>query len=336
MQSSDVAIGVDIGGTKVAAGLVDDRGVVTARRDADTPHRSTAATVVEDVIVEVVEALLAEHLEADRRRSVPIGIGAAGFVDADRQTVRFAPHLNWRNEPLAARLQVRLGQRVTLENDANAAAWAEYRFGAGRGEPRLVLITLGTGIGGGMVFDGRLERGRHGMAAEFGHMTLVPDGHRCECGNRGCWEQYASGPALRREATERLRAGGPRTAGLEHACGGDLRQVTGAMVTELATAGDVEAQDVLSQIGTALGQGLANVVAALDPGAIVIGGGVSRAGGLLLEPAGQALARHVTGRGHRPLPPLHIASLGPDAGLIGAADLARRDATGTTQGSGGG
>ncbi|MGB6023491.1 MAG: ROK family protein, partial [Ornithinimicrobium sp.] len=246
MRSSLEAIGVDIGGTKVAAGLVDHRGVVTARQDADTPHRSTAASVVEDVIVDVVQTLLRERPQADRRRPVPIGVGAAGFVDADRLTVRFAPHLNWRNEPLAARLQDRLGQRVTLENDANAAAWAEYRFGAGHGESRLVLITLGTGIGGGMVFDGGLERGRNGMAAEFGHMTLVPDGYRCECGNRGCWEQYASGPALRREATERLRAGGPRTAGLEHACGGDPRQVTGAMVIELAAAGDAEAQDVLS------------------------------------------------------------------------------------------
>ncbi len=332
MQPPEVAIGVDIGGTKVAAGLVDHRGVVTARQDADTPHRSTAPRVVENVIVDAVTTLLDEHLVTSLRPSVPIGVGAAGFVDADRRTVRFAPHLNWRNEPLAARLRQRLGQRVTLENDANAAAWAEYRFGAGRGEPRLVLITLGTGIGGGMVFDGRLERGRNGMAAEFGHMTLVPDGHRCECGNRGCWEQYASGPALRREAVERLRAGGPRTTGLAHASGGDLRLVTGAMVTELADAGDSEAQDVLSQIGSALGRGLANVVAALDPGAIVIGGGVSRAGVLLLEPARQALARHVTGRGHRPLPPLRIASLGPDAGLIGAADLARLGAEGDTPG----
>lgn len=325
MQSAQWAIGVDIGGTKVAAGLVDAGGAVTAREYADTPHRSTAPQVVEDVIVTAVTTLVEGHLR-DKQDSAPIGVGAAGFVDADRSTVRFAPHLNWRNEPLAARLQERLGQSVTIENDANAAAWAEYRFGAGRGEPRLVLITMGTGIGGGMVFDGHLERGRHGMAAEFGHMTAVPDGHRCECGNRGCWEQYASGPALRREAVERIRAGGPRTTALAQACGGDLRLVTGVMVTELANAGDPEAQDVLGQIGTALGRGLANVVAALDPGMIVIGGGVSQAGALLLDPARAALARHVTGRGHRRIPQLRIASLGPAAGMIGAADLARRDA----------
>lgn len=325
MHSSQWAIGVDIGGTKVAAGLVDDRGTVTAREYADTPHRSTAPQIVEDVIVAAVTALVDGHVRPQGQDWVPIGVGAAGFVDADRSTVRFAPHLNWRNEPLAARLQERLGQPVTIENDANAAAWAEYRFGAGREEPRLVLITLGTGIGGGMVFDGHLERGRHGMAAEFGHMTAVPDGHRCECGNRGCWEQYASGPALRREAAERIRAGGPRTTALAKACGGDVRLVTGAMVTELANAGDPEAQDVLGQIGAALGRGLANVVAALDPGMIVIGGGVSQAGALLLDPARASLARHVTGRGHRPIPQMRIASLGPAAGMIGAADLARLD-----------
>ncbi len=325
MQSPHWAIGVDIGGTKIAAAVVDHHGAITATQYADTPHRSTAPHVVEDVIVDAVTALLDRHLQPPGHGSVPVGVGAAGFVDADRRTVRFAPHLNWRNERLAARLQQRLGQRVTIENDANAAAWAEYRFGAGREEPRLVLITLGTGIGGGMVFDGRLERGRHGMAAEFGHMAVVPEGHRCECGNRGCWEQYASGPALRREAVERLRAGGPRTTALAQACGGDLWLVTGAMVTELAIAGDAEAQDVLSQIGAALGRGLANVVAALDPGVIVIGGGMSQAGELLLEPAREALARHVTGRGHRPIPPLRIASLGPAAGMIGAADLARLD-----------
>ncbi len=325
MQSAQWAIGVDIGGTKVAAGLVDERGRVTEREYADTPHRSTAPQVVEDVIVTVVSALVDQHVSALGSQSVPIGVGAAGFVDADRRTVRFAPHLNWRNEPLAARLQERLGQHVTIENDANAAAWAEYRFGAGRAEPRLVLITLGTGIGGGMVFDGHLERGRNGMAAEFGHMTVVPDGHRCECGNRGCWEQYASGPALRREAVERVRAGGPRTTGLAKACGGDLSLITGGMVTELVNAGDPEAREVLSQIGAALGRGLANVVAALDPGTIVIGGGVSQAGELLLDPARESLARHVTGRGHRPVPAMRVAALGPSAGLIGAADLARRD-----------
>ncbi|MGB3828122.1 MAG: ROK family protein, partial [Ornithinimicrobium sp.] len=238
MQSAEWAIGLDIGGTKVGAAAVDRGGHIVTQEYADTPHRSTAPQIVEDVIVTAVGAVLARHQPSLDPATVPIGVGAAGFVDAERSTVRFAPHLSWRNEPLAARLQHRLGRPVTVENDANAAAWAEYRFGAGHGEPRLVLITLGTGIGGGMVFEGRLERGRHGMAAEFGHMTLVPGGHRCECGNRGCWEQYASGPALRREAVERLRVGGPRIRAIAQACGGDEAVITGKMVTELAAAGD--------------------------------------------------------------------------------------------------
>lgn len=319
-DSAPLAIGIDIGGTKVAGGLVDDRGVITRRLRRDTPHRSTSPAVVEDVIVGVVSDLMS-GMAADR--VCAIGIGAAGFVAADRATVAFAPHLSWRDEPLRDRLTARLTKPVFIDNDANAAAWAEWRFGAARGETHLVMITLGTGIGGGLLWNGEVIRGKHGIAGEFGHMQVVPEGHRCECGNRGCWEQYASGNALVREARALVTARSPIAMDMIARINGDPANLTGPLVTEAARAGDMMAVELLSEIGTWLGVGMANLAAALDPGMFVVGGGVSAAGELLLEPARIAFSRTLTGRGYRPEAGIVAARLGNDAGLIGAADLSR-------------
>ncbi|WP_232246435.1 ROK family glucokinase [Kitasatospora mediocidica] len=310
-------IGVDIGGTKVIAGVVDGEGKIVEQLRAETPHRSKSPQVVEDVIVDLVLEL------ADRHDVHAVGIGAAGWVDADRSRVLFAPHLNWRNEPLRDALSERLRFPVVVENDANAAAWAEWRFGAGRGEDLLVMITLGTGIGGAVVRHGYVDRGRYGLAGEFGHMQVVPAGQRCPCGNRGCWEQYSSGNALVREARELAAAESPVAQPLLAMAGGDVAAITGPLVTEAAQQGDPMAVELLHDIGTWLGVGLANLAAALDPGRFVIGGGVSAAGDLLLAPAQDAFRRTLTGRGFRPEAQLARAALGNEAGLIGAADLAR-------------
>ncbi|MET3811186.1 ROK family glucokinase [Arthrobacter sp. UYEF3] len=310
-----LAIGVDIGGTKVAAGVVDAEGRILSQARRSTPGNDPRA--VEQVIVELVEELGRDH----RIRSV--GIGAAGWMDLDGATVLFSPHLAWRNEPLRNNLQRMLRRPVLLTNDADAAGWAEWRFGAGRGESRLVCITLGTGIGGAMVMDGRLERGRFGVAGEFGHQILVPGGHRCECGNRGCWEQYASGNALGREARELADGNSPVAQELLRVVDGRPERITGAIVTELAKAGDPTSRELLEDVGEWLGLGLANLAAALDPGTLVIGGGLCDAGDLLLAPARKAFARNLTGRGFRPAAAIELAALGPNAGLIGAADLSR-------------
>lgn len=227
---TQLAIGIDIGGTKVAGGLVDEGGRILERVRRDTPHRSTSPTVVENTIVEVVDELLGRSGGA---HIVGVGIGAAGFVAADRATVVFAPHLSWRQEPLRDALAARVPGPVTVDDNTNAAAWAEYRFGAARGESHLMMITLGTGIGGGIVVNGRVERGRHGMAGEYGHMQVVPNGVRCECGNRGCWEQYASGNALVREARALLLARSPIVEELK-AYVGDVENLTGPAITESA------------------------------------------------------------------------------------------------------
>ncbi|WP_240341771.1 ROK family glucokinase [Arthrobacter sp. Alg241-R88] len=310
-----LAIGIDIGGTKVAAGVVDAEGRILNEARRSTP--GTDPRAVEQVIVELVEELGRGH------RIWSVGIGAAGWMDLDGGTVLFSPHLAWRNEPLRKNLQNLLRRPVLLANDADAAAWAEWRFGAGQGEARLVCITLGTGIGGAMVMDGRVERGRFGVAGEFGHQIIMPGGHRCECGNRGCWEQYASGNALGREARILARANSPVAQDLLAAVGGNTDTITGAIVTELALAGDAASRELIDEVGEWLGLGLANLAAALDPGLFVIGGGLCSAGDLLVEPARKAFARNLTGRGFRPAAGIQLAALGPNAGLIGAADLSR-------------
>ncbi|MEO8850187.1 MAG: ROK family glucokinase [Allobranchiibius sp.] len=320
-DSGDVAIGIDIGGTKVSGGLVGVDGSVIARARRDTPHRSTAPRVVENVMVEVIQELLAG---AHGQTPVAVGVGAAGFVTSDRSTVAFAPHLSWRQEPLRRALTDRVSLPVFIDNDANAACWAESRFGAARNRANVVMVNLGTGIGGAILAGGKIQRGEFGIAGEFGHLQMVPDGHRCECGNRGCWEQYASGNALVREARSMIVAGSPLAADLATRAGADPAGLTGPMITQAAHDGDATAAELLAEIGTWLGVGLANLANAFDPGLFVIGGGVSAAGELLLGPAREMFGRSLTGRGYRPQAEIVQANLGNEAGLIGAADLARR------------
>jgi glucokinase len=310
-----LAIGVDIGGTKVAAGVVDETGRILARTRRDTP--SASAKLVEQTIAEVVSELRAGHdVQA-------VGIGAAGYIDAERSRVVFAPNLAWRDEPLRDEVAKLVGLSVVIDNDANAAAWAEHRFGAGEGEPNLVCLTVGTGIGGGVVLDGVLYHGGFGMGAEFGHLQLVPGGRRCGCGQRGCFEQYCSGRALLRAAREIADVQRDFGARLLELGGGTPEGITSRHVTSAAQEGDAAALACFEEIGDALGQGLAIVTAVLDPGRIVIGGGVAEAGELLLGPARRAFHERVTGAGFRPQTPVVPAQFGNDAGLIGAADLAR-------------
>ncbi len=310
-----LAIGVDVGGTKVAAGVVDDDGHVIEKLKRDTPAGSPDDTV--GVIAGVVRELL------DRHSVEAVGIGAAGFVDEARASVLFAPNLAWRDEPVKKLVEDRIGRPVVVENDANAAAWAETKLGAARGHEHVLLITVGTGIGAGVVLDGRLYRGRFGLAGEPGHYRVVPAGRICGCGNRGCWEQYASGSALVAEAREFARRSPEAAVRLLTLGGGSPDGIDGPAVTEAAREGDPAAVRCFEIVGEWLGAGLADLSAILDPGCFVIGGGVSDAGELLLGPARAAYEHGLTGRLHRSFAEIRLAELGPEAGLIGAADLAR-------------
>ena len=316
-QSNGVMVGVDIGGSKVLAGAVSAEGRVLARVRRETPHRSKVPDVVEDTIVGAVRELAANDDVG------AVGVGAAGFVGAEGERVLFSPHLSWRNEPLKAALEKRLGVPVLVDNDANTTAWAELRFGAGRGYRHILCVTLGTGIGGALIINGEVFRGGHGMAGEFGHMQVVRDGRRCECGNRGCWEQYSSGNTLVREARELVLSRSPAAYRLRQLVDDDPNKLTGPLVTDAANAGDPAAMELFQEVGEWLGRGLASLTAAFDPEIIIVGGGVSEAGDVLLGPAREALGRTLTGRGFRPEPPIVRAELGSDAGFVGAADLAR-------------
>jgi glucokinase len=310
-----LTIGVDVGGTKVAAGLVDEQGMILRRTRRPTP--SASPSDVEDVIAACVDELCSgAEVEA-------VGIGAAGFITADRSRVLVAPNLTWRDEPLRDAVAERVRLPVVVENDANAAAWAEHRFGAGRGEPNLVLVTVGTGIGGGIVLDGALYRGRFGIGAEFGHMQVVPGGRRCGCGQRGCWEQYCSGRALLHAAREIADVRPVYAARLLELGGGQPEGIEAIEVTQAAREDDAAALECFAEVGGWLGQGLADVAAALDPGLFLVGGGVADAGDLLLAPARATYSARLTGTQFRPHAQIRRAELGNDAGLVGAADLAR-------------
>ena len=316
MTQLSATIGLDIGGTKISGGVIDAKGVILAKGRRDTPAHDPAAIAQE--AADLIQELSLEHtIDA-------VGVACAGFVDRSGSTVLFAPNLAWRDEPLRARLESVLDLPVIIENDANAAAWGEFRFGAAAEANDMVLVTVGTGIGGGVVANGVLLRGAFGIAAELGHMRVVPNGIRCGCGNRGCWEQYASGTALVREAQELVVSGSPHAARLSELCAGDPSALTGPDVTRAAAEGDPAAIELLADIGAWIGEGVASVVAILDPDLVVLGGGVSEAGGLLLDPALAAFRRQLTGRGHRPEARFALASMGNDAGMIGAADLAAR------------
>jgi glucokinase len=306
-------VGVDVGGTKVLAGVVEDGRVLRTARHA-TPGRRVDVRRVEDALTDAVQEAAAGAPVA------AVGIAAAGFVDAAGERVMFAPHLPWQEDPVRIRLEKRWGVPVALDNDATCAARAEAEYGAARGASSALIITMGTGIGGGIVLDGRLVRGFNGMAGEFGHMQVVPDGHPCECGGRGCWEQYSSGNALVRFAREGM---GHRPSLLEDACGGDPTLLNGPMVSAAAEEGDLVAREAFASVGDWLGIGIANVVAAFDPECVVVGGGVSAAGDRLLEPARNALTRSLVGASHRVVPPVVRAQLGPEAGLVGAAGMAQ-------------
>jgi glucokinase len=251
-------------------------------------------------------------------------MGAPGFVASDRSTVLFTPNLPWRAEPLGESMSERLELPVLVENDANCAAWAEVRYGAARGERNVVVLTIGTGIGGGVVIDGQLLRGQFGIATEIGHMNVVIEGGlRCGCGSRGCWEQYGSGSALVRDAQDFARISPSLALRMLDLAGGEPEGITGPVVTQAARDSDPAAVEIFREAARSIGFGIAKLAAILDPAVFVIGGGVADAGELLRDPVELAYIERLTGRGQRPTARVVLAKLRGDAGIVGAADLAR-------------
>lgn len=304
-------VGIDIGGTKIAGGVVDADGGIVERLRVPTP---TDTAALARAVADMVAALAARH------EIHAVGVAAAGFIDRTRSVMLHAPNIDWHNVPLRAEFEALVGRPVTLENDANAAGWGEYRFGAGRGATDMVMVTLGTGVGGAVVGDGRLILGANGSAAELGHMRFVRGGRPCGCGQNGCLEQYASGRALQRELGDIAEAGGIGARLAAHRGADGI--VPGRDLAMLLAEGDAGALEAVRRVATALGEACGAFQAVLDPDVFVIGGGVAELGEVLLEPTRIAYETSLPGFGDRPTARFVTATLGNDAGLVGVADLA--------------
>ena len=292
-------LGLDIGGTKIAGARVDEDGVVVAQVSRPTTPENPEGIL--DALAEIFD-------ELGGQETLPsVGVAVAAFLNAPRDRLYFSPNLAWRDFPLASAVADRLGVSVVVENDANAAGWGEFRFGAGRDVSSMLMLTIGTGVGGALVDDGRLIVGGFGMAAELGHIIIEPGGLLCGCGNRGCLEQYASGTALMRQARELF--------------GDD--SLTQASLTELLKNGNAVALGALESVARALGRGITSLVAVTDPQRIVIGGGVASAGELLLAPIRASFEETYGASDKRPVADIAVATMGNSAGVVGAADLAR-------------
>ena len=310
------AIGIDVGGTKVLGGVVSPTGEILATARRDTPREGGKALT--QTIADVATELSSKY-PVDS-----IGVSAAGFISSDRQTILATPNIaGWNGVNLVNELSQIIGKRIVLENDANAAAWGEFKFGAGRGRSDLMMLTLGTGVGGGLILEGSVFRGAFGIGAELGHIRLVPDGHLCGCGVRGCLEQYASGSALMRHAREAINASPDLARNLLARGDGTLEGLKGHHITEAARDEDPVALAAFNTMASYLGAGIATLCTVIDPSCIVLGGGVIDAGEIFLAPTRKAALSLIPFSGKHPYPEIVPAELGNNAGLVGVADLSR-------------
>ena len=310
------AIGIDVGGTKVLGGVVSPTGEILATARRDTPREG--GKVLTQTIADVATELSSKY-PVDS-----IGVSAAGFISSDRQTILATPNIaGWNGVNLVNELRLIIGKRIVLENDANSAAWGEFKFGAGRGRNDLMMLTLGTGVGGGLILDGSVFRGAFGIGAELGHLRIVPDGHLCGCGIRGCLEQYASGSALMRHAREAINASPDLARNLLARGDGTLEGLKGHHITEAARDEDPVALAAFNSMAGYLGAGIASLCTVIDPSCIVLGGGVIDAGEIFLAPTRKAALSLIPFSGKHPYPEIVAAELGNNAGLVGVADLSR-------------
>jgi len=299
------ALGIDIGGTKIAGAVVTESGdiLASARRPTDASNPGAIISAVVDIVQE-----LSPH-----PTGATVGVAAAAFMDRARERVYFAPNIAWENFPLKAELETALQRPVRLENDANAAGWAEFRFGAAKDAHSMIMLTMGTGVGGAVIDGGVLMVGGFGSAGELGHIVIEPNGLECGCGNRGCLEQYASGTALMRLAQERL----------------GQEDLSPANLADLLAEGNPAAHEVFAEVCDSMGRGIASLVAVTDPETVVIGGGVAKAGAALGDLIQERFLAHYPAAKRKPTATVVVATLGNRAGVVGAADLARHDSAAT-------
>ncbi len=313
-----VFIGIDLGGTNIAVGVVSEAGSLLAETSAKTLAERPYKEIVKDMAACVMKAVTRAGLtEADIQS---IGIGIPGVADAEQGLVLNCTNLGWINVPLREEMQKYINKPVFIDNDANVAALAESYFGVSAGYKSSVMITLGTGVGGGIVINGRTWTGAHGRGGEIGHMTLVPDGAPCTCGNNGCVERYCSATALIRLGKQECYSF--PNCGIMQKAGGNINKVNARTVIDAAKEGDASALRVFNSFVKYLALTINNITSSLDPDIIVLGGGVSHAGDFLLNAVAAELPRYQMFKA-LPIPKLALARLGNEAGIVGAAMLGK-------------
>lgn len=314
-------IGIDVGGTKVLGGIVSDEGVILHQVRRDTPRQGGDALT--QVIADLAHELLS-HTVVAHQKIEAIGVCAAGFISSDRKTILATPNIAaWNSLNLHQELTQKIGVRIVLENDANAALWAESRFGAGRGETNLLMLTLGTGVGGALIVNGKLVRGEFGVAAELGHIRLIPEGIRCGCGARGCFEKYVSGSALTQQTLAVMKSQRDKSRKILEKGDGTFSGFRSEHLTLAAMEGDAFSQEIFHRYANYLGQGIAMLSIVTDPAKIIIGGGIVTAWELLYQATIQSVVDNMPFSGLHPFAEVVPAQLGDSAGLIGVADLSR-------------
>lgn len=302
------SVGIDIGGTKIAGALISEGGTVVS--SLSTPSHPDNPERMVEAVAGLVRDLTDEHTEET------VGVALAASLNRERTHIYFSPNIAWPDFPIKTELERILSRPVVLENDANAAGWAEYRFGAGKNSRSLMMLTLGTGVGGAIIEDGKLLIGAYGSAGELGHLVVEPGGRTCGCGNQGCLEQYAAGTALMRQIRERT---------------GDSSLDSEAAV-RLFEAGDERVTEVFLEVADVIARAMTSLVAILDPEVVVVGGGVAKAGEPLRKQIEQRFHHHYPAHTLRPTARIELAELGNLAGSVGAADLARQATQSRPQG----
>ncbi|TVM04255.1 MAG: hypothetical protein CV087_01035 [Candidatus Brocadia sp. WS118] len=303
-------VGIDLGGTNLKAGVVDTDGRIFHRLSIKTNSNADPQTISNQIL-----ELIAETMQSAQVREsdvVGIGLGSPGLVDKQGETILFSPNLpRWRNIPIKRIVSERFSKPCVLENDANAAAWGEKWAGAGKGVKSLVMLTLGTGVGGGIVIDNKLWRGANNVAAEIGHMVIQTDGPLCNCGNRGCVEVYASATGMVRRFKEVLKGGASSSLKISD-------EITAKMINEAAIHGDKVSLDVIEETGRYLGIAIVNIMHVLNPEMIVLSGGMIGSGQLLMDPIRKVTTQRAFEASYQDTK-IVFSQLGNDAGIIGAA-----------------
>lgn len=321
-DSRVVTVGIDLGGSKILAAAVDRRGKMLSSDETATPATKGCEAIIQSILDSAHRAL--GQSAVDPSRVCAVGIGAAGISNPETGILFSSPNLpGWHDVPLRDIVQERLAKKTFLLNDANAAALGEFYFGAARGAVNFIYITLSTGIGGGIVINGKVYSGSVGTAGEIGHMTIDDNGPVCRCGSKGCWETLASGTALAREAKQRIKEGA-RTSILDYA-GGDMAKVTAQVIHRAAKQGDSLAEELIARASYYIGVGLANLINLFNPELIVIGGGLSNIGDMLLEPAFKVAGERAYKYAFQAVR-FASAELGRNSGVLGAAAFALREA----------